>query len=73
MGYTAKARYEICVIASYGEALGATISTADDAAEAKRIADANGSAYYYGVAIVDTHEGTVDWGDQVTNAKEARR
>lgn len=65
-------RYQICKIESnYRDAAGELIQPlvvlgeTDDATEAKRLAGVH-SESYYGSAIVDTAESTVDWGDCVT-------
>jgi hypothetical protein len=60
-------RYQVRIVRS--EQLGAVLFVSDDAAEAKRFADENGSLHYYGVAIADTQENTVDWGDRVTGLR----
>jgi len=66
-------RYELRVIRdSYNangrniQPLDAPLFETDDAAEMKARANVEGSAHYYGIAIVDNQAGTVDWGDEVT-------
>ena len=68
-------RYEIRVIkSSYRDGagqlvqpLGRVIVSTDDALEAEQLADASASAYEYGVAILDTVDRLVYWGDGVTD------
>lgn len=43
------------------------VITGDDLAEVKRAASDIAGNWYYGVAIVDTEDETIDWGDEVTD------
>jgi len=49
--------------------LGAVIATAESRAEAEAIASAE-STRQWGVAILDTVDQTIDWGDRVTTIQE---
>ena len=60
------ARYHIRVIAGKDDALGDLLITTDDIKEAKATADRLWTSRYYGVAIIDTLDRTVDWGDRTT-------
>ena len=65
-------RYEIRVIGSgsygpsgYTDTLGEVVGVADTLTGALGMASRTADAYYYGVAIVDTQEHTVDWGGKI--------
>jgi hypothetical protein len=62
-------RYEIRVIGNdtyTATALGTLLHTCDDAADAKAMANDLAGTEFYGVAVLDTVTGTVDWGDEIT-------
>ncbi len=59
-------RYQIRVIWSDDyRSLGEVVGGADDKADAKKQANRIATEYYYGVAIVDIEDGTVDAGDSI--------
>jgi hypothetical protein len=60
-------RYEIRVIGddTY-TSLGTLLHTCDDAHDAKDMAHNLAGTEFYGVAVLDTVTGTVDWGDEIT-------
>jgi hypothetical protein len=47
--------------------LGDRIITGNDLAEIKTAASDIAGEWYYGVAIVDTDDETIDWGDEITD------
>jgi hypothetical protein len=62
-------RYEIRVIGDENyTSLGALLHTTESAAAAKAIALSLAGGEFYGVAVLDTVAGTVDWGNEVTPA-----
>ena len=61
---TGSPRYQVRIImANDCQTLGAVVAADDSAAAAKKKARELASAYYYGVAIVDTEDGIVDAGE----------
>lgn len=59
-----QSRYQIRVITENDcKTLGDVVASATDALAAKKLAGELAATYYYGVAIVDTTDGTVDAGE----------